>query len=412
MNAIACMQNTPPDPLDSTEMFSTIIAALTTLLTLAGFGYATVALLSARAFLRRKRPPPGFAPAVSLLKPLRGVDPAMYEAFSSHCRQQYPGDFEILFGVSTPDDPAVELVHRLQAEFPQVAIQLLVCPETLGPNGKISVVAQLLPHAHYDYLLINDSDIHVSPYYLTHVLAPFAPDANPKPVGLVTAPYHGRSHGTLGSRLESIGISTSFVPSVLAARFLERGLHFGLGSTLAFSRAALDAAFPEGLAPLAEYIADDYQLGAHIDRAGFHIELCEEIVETSVPAYRFSEFVDHQLRWYRTLRDSRPGGYFGMVCANLLAWAFLNCLASGLSLFSIALFCMALLFRVSIALGVGLGIAGDRQVLRDLWLILPHDLCGLTLWAWSYASDTVTWRGETFVVRQGKLIRLPTTPAQ
>lgn len=390
-------------------MFFTIIAAVTTLLTLAGFGYASVAILSARAFLRRERPAPGFAPAVSLLKPLRGVDPAMYEAFSSHCRQQYPGEYEILFGVSKSDDPAVTLVHRLQAEYPHLVIRLIVCPENLGPNGKISVVAQLLPHARFDYLLINDSDIHVSPHYLAHVLAPFAPSANPKPVGLVTALYHGRTHGTLGSRLESIGISTSFVPSVLAARFLEGGLHFGLGSTLAVSRAALSAAFPGGLAPLAEYIADDYQLGAHIDRAGFRIELCEEIVETSVPAYRFGEFVDHQLRWYRTLRDSRPAGYFGMVCANLLSWAFLNCLASGLSLFSIALFSMALLFRVSIALGVGLGIVGDRQVLHDLWLILPHDLCGLALWAWSYASDTVTWRGETFVIRDGKLIRQ--TPA-
>lgn len=406
------MQTSCPEPLDSTQMFFTVIAALTTLLTLAGFGYATVALLSARSFLRRRRPVPGFAPAVSILKPLRGVDPAMYDAFSSHCRQQYPGEYEILFGVSTLDDPAAALVHRLQAEFPLLDLRLIVCPESLGPNGKISVVAQLLPHARYDYLLVNDSDIHVSPQYLARVLAPFAPDAGPEQVGLVTSLYHGRAHGTLGSRLESIGISTSFVPSVLAARFLERGLHFGLGSTLAFSRTALSAAFPNGLAPLAEYIADDYQLGAHIDRAGFRIELCDEVVETSVPAYRFSEFVDHQLRWYRTLRDSRPAGYFGMVCANLLAWAFLNCLASGLSLFSLALLSMALLFRMSIALGVGLGIAGDRQVLRDLWLILPHDLCGLALWAWSYASDTVIWRGETFVVRQGKLIRQPAAPAQ
>ena len=394
------------------SMFSSLIPAITTLLTLAGFGYALVAIWSARAFLRRKRIQTGFAPAVTLLKPLRGVDPGMYEAFASHCRQQYSGDYEILFGVSTSDDPAAALVRQLQAEFPEQKIQLILCPESLGPNGKISVVAQLLPHAHYDYLLINDSDIHVSPLYLARVFAPFAPSANQKPVGLVTALYHGHTHGTLGSKLESIGISTSFIPSLLAARFLERGLHFGLGSTLAVSRAALTAAFPDGLSPLAEYIADDYQLGAHIDRAGFRVELCEEIVETSVPPYSFRGFADHQLRWFRTLRDSRPAGYFGMVCANLLAWAFLNLIASGLSLLSIALFSMALLLRVSIALGVGVGILDDRQVLRDLWLLLPHDLCGLALWAWSYASDTVTWRGETFLVQKGKLIRQTPRPAQ
>jgi ceramide glucosyltransferase len=280
------------------------------------------------------------------------------------------------------------------------------CPEQLGPNGKISVAAQLLPHARYDYLLINDSDIRVGPHYLAHVLAPFAPTGGTRPVGMVTALYRGQAHGTLGSRLEALGISTDFIPSVLTAHFLEHGLHFGLGSTLAVSRAALDTAFPAGLAPLAEYIADDYQLGAHIDRAGFRVELCEEIVETSVPAYRFRDFLDHQLRWLRTVRDSRPAGYAGLVCANVLAWATLNLVASGASLLSLALFSMALLFRVSIALGVGAGMLRDRQVLRDLWLLLPRDLIALGLWAWSYASDTVTWRGEVFTVKKGRLVRL------
>jgi ceramide glucosyltransferase len=338
----------------------------------------------------------------------------MAEAFASHCRQEYPGDYEILFGVSSLDDPAAPAVQQLQAEFPERSIRLIVCLENLGPNGKISVVAQLLPHARYDYLVINDSDIRVSPHYLARVLAPFAPPAsanpaNAKPVGLVTALYRGRAHGTLSSKFEALGISTDFMPSVLTARFLERGLHFGLGSTLAFSRTALDAAFPDGLVPLATYIADDYQLGAQIDRAGFRVELAAEVVETSVPAYTFRGFIDHQLRWLRTVRDSRPAGYAGMACANLLAWAFLNLIASGVSLFSIALFCMALLFRVCIALGVGVGIVNDRQVLRDFWLLLPRDLTGLALWAWSYASDTVTWRGETFIVKKGRLF--PKEPA-
>jgi ceramide glucosyltransferase len=386
-------------------MLSTVVAAVTALLTLAGLGYSMVAIWSARVFLRRRSAPRGFAPDVTILKPLCGVDPGMYEAFVSQCRQQYDGDFEILFGVCTLDDPAVPLVHRLQAEYPAVPIRLIVCPENLGPNGKISVVAQLLPCARYDYLLINDSDIRVGPNYLAHVLAPFAPADGERPVGMVTALYRGLAHGTLGSRLEALGISTDFIPSVLTARFLEGGLHFGMGSTLGVSRAALRAAFPGGLAPLAKYVADDYQLGAHIDRAGFRIELCDEVVETCVPAYRFGDFVDHQLRWLRTVRDSRPAGYAGLVCTNVLAWAALNLVASGASLSSIALFSMALLFRVSIALGVGVGALNDRQVLRDLWLLLPRDLLGLALWAWSYSSDTITWRGETLLLKNGKLVR-------
>jgi ceramide glucosyltransferase len=396
-------------------MISTTIAAITTLFTFAGFGFYLIAIWSARAFLRRPRFPLGYAPAVSILKPLRGVDPGMYEAFASHCRQQYSGEYEILFGVSTMDDPAAALVQQLQAEFPDHAIHLILCPENLGPNGKVSSLAQLEPHARFDYLVINDSDIRVGPYYLTRVLAPFAPPnpataSNAKPIGLVTALYHGRTHGTLGSKLESLGISTDFIPALLSARFLERGLHFGLGSTLAVARPALQAI--GGLRAVVDYIADDYELGAHIDRAGYRVELCDEVVETSIPAYSCREFLDHQLRWMRTVRDARPAGYFGMVCANLMAWSFLNLIASGLSLFSIALFSMALMFRVCLALGVGVGILNDRQVLRDLWLTLPRDLINLVLWAWSYASDTVTWRGETFLVKDGKLIRQTPAPVQ
>jgi len=389
-------------------MFATIIAGLTTLFTVAGLGYYLVALWSARAFLRRPRFPAGFAPPISILKPIHGLDPGMMEAFASHCLQNYSGEYEILFGVSSLDDPAVAVVRQLQADFPDHAIHLVHCPKVLGPNGKVSNLAQLLPHARHDYLIVNDADIRVGPHYLTHVLAPFASTQMPRPVGLVTALYRGRTHQTVGSKLEALGIATDFVPSVLTARFLEKGLHFGLGSTLAVSRTALDTAFPAGLAPLAEYLADDYEMGARIDAAGFRIELNSEIVETSVPAWTFSGYLHHQMRWARTMRESRPAGYGGLVFSYGLAWAILNLIASGLSLFAFALFSLALLFRVSLALGVGVGILGDRQVLRDLWLLVLRDIVALGVWAWSYASDTVRWRDEEFLLETGKLIRLET----
>lgn len=385
-------------------MFALIVAAVTNLLTAAGLGYYLLALWSARAFLRRRRFPADFTPPVSILKPLRGIDPGMAEAFASHCRQEYAGDYEILFGVSTFEDPAVAAVQQLQAEFPERTIQLILCPETLGPNGKVSSVAQLLTHARHDFVVINDSDIQVGPHYLTQIMAPFVPVADRAPVGLVTALYRGGTHGTLGSKLEALGIATDFAPSVLTARFLEGGLHFGLGSTLAISRAALEAI--GGLTPLADYLADDYQLGSRIHAAGFAVELAHEIVETSVPAWSFSGFVRHQLRWLRTMRESRRGGYAGLIFSYGLAWAFFNLITTGLSLPAFALFSLALLFRVSLALGVGVGILRDRQVLRDLWLLLPRDLIALALWAWSYASDTVSWRGEHFTLRDGKLIRV------
>lgn len=384
-------------------MFAAVISELTTLLTLAGLGYYVVALLSARAFLRRTRFPAGFTPAVSILKPLRGVDPGMLEAFASHCRQEYSGEYEILFGVAGIDDPAVALVRQLQADFPAHAIRLIVCPEDLGANGKVSCLAQLLPHARYDYLIVNDSDIRVDPHYLANVLTRFAPAPEQRPVGLVTALYRGRAHGTFGSKLEALGISTDFAPAVLTSRFLERGLSFGLGSTLAVSRNALDAI--GGFVPFADYLADDYQIGARIHRAGFRVELGDEVVETSVPAYSFSDFLHHQLRWMRTMRESRRAGYAGMVFSYGLAWAFLNLIATGFSLPAVALLSLALFLRLALALGVGVSLLNDRQVLRDLWLVLPRDLAALALWAWSYASNTVTWRGERMIIREGKIVR-------
>lgn len=389
-------------------MLPLFVADFTTLFTVAGLGFYLVALWSARSFLRRPRVRPDFAPGVSILKPLRGIDPSMAEAFASHCRQQYSGEYEILFGVSSMDDPAAAVVRDLQTRFPAAHIRLILCADALGPNGKVSNVAQLVPHARHDYLVINDSDIRVGPHYLAHIMAPFAREEGSAPTGLVTCLYRGITHGTIGSRLEALGISTDFAAGVLTARYLERGLRFGLGSTLAVSREALDTI--GGIEPLTEYLADDYHLGARIHAAGYEVALASEVVETSIPAWSLRGFVDHQLRWLRTMRDSRKTGYAGLVFSYGLAWALLNFITTGLSLPAFALFSLALFLRISLALVVGVGILNDRRVLRDLWMLLPRDLIAIALWAWSYASKTVTWRGEDFSLEDGKIEKLEPEP--
>jgi ceramide glucosyltransferase len=390
-------------------MLATVIASLTTLLTFAGLFYYIAVLWSARSFVRRRPTPAGFAPSVSILKPVKGLDPGMYEAFVSHCRQDYPADYEILFGVSSLDDPAVPAIERLQAEFPDRGIHLIHTPEQLGPNGKMGNVAQLAPHARYEYLLVNDSDIRVSPRYLTRVMAEFAPQPATKPVGLVTAPYRGHAHGpsgsesrpTLGSRLEALGISTDFFAGVLTSLKLDGEIRFGLGSTLAVTRPALDAI--GGFAPLTQSLADDYELGHRIAQAGFAVALTPEIVDTSVPAYTLAGFFSHQLRWARGIRDSRKWGYLGLVFTFGLPWAIFNAIASGFAIESLALLSLACLARVTVALAVGVGILNDRQVLRDLWLLPLRDLFALWTWIWSFANNTVTWRGQTFTLENGTL---------
>jgi ceramide glucosyltransferase len=260
----------------------------------------------------------------------------------------------------------------------------------------------MLGEARYEFVLINDSDIRVSPMYLTRVMERFA-DAK---VGMVTALYRGRTavQGealTLWARLEALGISTDFMAGVLAARKLEGGIHFGLGSTLAVSRAALAAS--GGLEPLVDSLADDYEMGARIAQAGYRVELCGEVVETAVPAYGFHGFCEHQIRWARTTRDSRRWGYLGLGITYCIPWAVLNCVASGFALWSFTLLSLVVLARVAVALTVGVGLLGDAQVLRDIWLLPLRDFFGLGFWAWSYASDTIVWRGERFHLHNGRI---------
>jgi len=284
-------------------------------------------------------------------------------------------------------------------EHPDISIRLVECPLVLGANGKVSSLAQMLPQARFEHVVVNDSDIVVSPLYLQKVMEPFADEA----VGLVTVPYIGLAAKSLWSKLEALGISTDFMAGVFTARKLENGIRFGLGSTLATTRTAL--AKIGGVEALADQLADDYELGARLAAVGYRVELVHEVVATTVPAYTLRGFCEHQLRWSRSTRDSRRVGYIGLGVTYVLPWALACVLASGGALWSFSLLSLALLVRVSVALSVGVGILRDGQVLRDIWLLPLRDCFGLFFWAWSYASDVVVWRGERFRLKRGMLER-------
>ena len=386
------------------------VEVLTTVLTVACMGYYLAAMVAARIFLADRRAQPvHFAPGVSILKSLKGLDLGMIEAFRSHCRQNYSGEYELLFGVSSLSDPAVSAVEQLSQEFPDKSIQLIECPERLGTNGKVSTLVQLAPHARFDYLLINDSDITVSPHYLQRVMACFASSSGEtaiagnaqQQVGLVTTLYRGRAHGTLPSRLEGLGIATDFLAGVLLSKMIEGGLHYGLGSTLAVSREALDKI--GGLTPLVDHLADDYEMGARVGRGGYRVALSTEVVETSIPAYSWSSFLDHQLRWSRTVRDARPWGYAGLIFTHGLGWALLNVLASGLSPLSLWLLGLSFFLRLTLAMMVGAEVLGDHQVLPNLWLLPFRDLVAMGVWVAGFAGNIIVWRDERFLLKDGRL---------
>ena len=379
----------------------TAAAVLCALLALAGAAYFAMCVVAAERF-RRERSRPSevrFTPPVSILRSLKGLDPHMYAAFRSHCVLDYP-EYEVLFGVSDLGDPARALVEKLREEFPQAKLRVVHCPLELGFNGKVSNLAQMLPQASYEYIIINDSDILVPRDYLLRVLAPLAQPG----VGMVTTLYRGLAGKTLGSKLEALGLSTDFSGGVLVARAMEGGLRFGLGATIATTKTVLRDI--GGLEPLADYLGDDYELGARTAAAGYRVELADIVVETALPDYSFRDFWAHQLRWARNVRDRRPGQYFGLVVSFGLVWAVLAVAAAPRAWWTWLVFAVTAALRVISAVVVGWRVLDDPQVLRDLWLLPVRDVVALAVWTVSYFGDEVEWRGMRFKLHDGKLERI------
>ncbi|MGA2964649.1 MAG: bacteriohopanetetrol glucosamine biosynthesis glycosyltransferase HpnI [Terriglobales bacterium] len=388
-----------------------LLEAVAAMGTVGSLFFYFLSALALASFLRDRRRklkqtalPESQLPPVTILKPLKGVDPEIWESFCSHCEQDYP-EFQLILGVSDPADPAVELVRKLQAKYPHRQIDLIVCERVLGTNIKVGNLAQMLPAARYEILLVNDSDIRVPADYLRQVIAPLADDS----VGLVTCLYRGVAGATLGSRLEALGIGTDFVLGVLSARFLERGLHFGLGSTLGFRRRDLEAI--GGFEALWDYLADDYELGRRIAASGKRVELSAATVTTFLPAYTLGEFFRHQLRWSRTIRDARRWGYAGLLFTFGLPWALLTLLAADGARWAWLLFALTLAARLGVGFTAAEVVLHDGPVfrngsLRNILLLPLRDGIAPLVWAASFMGNRIHWRGGVFDLKEGRLSRI------
>jgi ceramide glucosyltransferase len=331
-------------------------------------------------------------PPVSILKPVKGSGPGFYEAILSHALIDYP-EFEILFGVHDAQDPACEDVARLADEFPERVIRLAVCRRKL-PNGKVGVLADLARAARYPILVINDGDIVVERDYLRTVVP--ALDATPQ-AGLSTCLYRARG-ATFPARWEALGIATDFAPSVLVARAIGVA-EFALGSTMALR--AADLARIGGFAAVGDYLADDYQLGRRITELGHHIVLARTVVETRLSGETWGDIWRHQLRWARTIRVSRPAGYFGYAITNASVWAVL---AAAAGAWPVAAACLAI--RMLAGAVTGIAVLGDEDVPR-LWFLMPlRDLWGFAVWLAGTAGETVEWQGEKLRLdKEGRILR-------
>jgi len=373
------------------------------LLAVCGLGYLLLSLWSEWRFLQwqrreQQRPAGTFTPPVSILKPLRGSDRQMYESFRSHCLQDYPR-YEILFGVGRADDEAVAEVERLRREFPSHDIRLVECGPAQGPNAKVSTLARLMREAKYNHFVVNDSDIRVEHDYLRRIVAPMENGR----VGMVSCLYRAEAGRSLASRIEALTVATDFAGGVLCAVALEGGLHFGLGSTMAFPREAAEAI--GGFESLLEYLADDHELGRRIAAAGYRVVLSEAVVETFLPEYGWRAMFEHQLRWARTVRDLRKWGYAAVLVTFGLPWAMAATLFAGAAGWSLTLLAAVAAARFASAALLCGPILRDRRTMRELWLVPVRDVVGVAVWFASFAGDTVVWRGERFHLKDGKLRR-------
>jgi len=363
--------------------------------------YCAVCLIATAKYLqdRKRSPAPSIRPSISLLKPLKGTDPEMYQSLRSHCVQQYD-DYEIVFGVNTPDDPALASVRALQHEFPACKIRVVVCDRVIGSNRKVSNLAQMTEVAAYDFLVINDGDIRVAPQYLSTI----ASELESPEVGLVTCLYAAVPGNGAWSKVESLGISTDFVPGILVAKLTEGRLKFALGSTMALRKSALERI--GGFAAIADYLADDYQLGARIASSGLKVELSRMAVQTFLPNYYSSNFVSHQLRWARTIRSSRPAGYAGLPLTFTFFWALLTLAIVGPKPWAAALFLIACVLRGVVATTTAMLVLRDRTFAHSAWLLPFRDLLAPIIWLGGLVGNKIEWRGERFELRKGKLIPL------
>ncbi|MDE3195825.1 MAG: bacteriohopanetetrol glucosamine biosynthesis glycosyltransferase HpnI [Acidobacteriota bacterium] len=348
------------------------------LIVICGVVYNCLAVAGSLAF-RRRGGISAFSPPVSILKPVKGRDPAFYEAIRSHAEQWYP-EFEIVFGVAELNDPAAEDIARLAREFPRIPIRTVAAPND-APNRKAGALEILAAEAKYDVLLVNDGDIRVDRDYLARVVSLLEDEHT----GLVTCLYRGRG-ASLPARLEALGIATEFAPSVLVARLLSAS-GFALGATMAFRRRELDAI--GGFAAIRDYLADDYQLGARIAALGKRVALADTVVETNLGAGSWSAVWKHQVRWSRTLRVSRSAGYFGYGVTQatvwcLLAWLFGHTYFAAVGL-AVRLLAAAFAMRA-------LGISNPAPL-----IVVPfRDLFGFAVWCAGLFGDGVEWRGTRF----------------
>jgi ceramide glucosyltransferase len=379
--------------------FQSLLAAAGLAAAAAAALYAVIALTAVLRWRNRAaaKIPPSLPP-VTLLKPLCGNEPGLYENLRSYCVQDF-AEYQIVFGVRDPADPALAVVKRLQAEFPGMSIDIVVSPQQHGGNYKVSNLINMFAQARHDVLAMADSDTRVGPDYLAAVTAPLRDHK----VGLVTCVYRGVPTPGIWSRLGALYNNDWYIPSVLLGLLVGYD-GYAAGQTLCIRRDTLQAI--GGLQAIADHLADDFQLGELVRGQGMRIQVSPYMIEAQHHEPDLLSLVRHELRWMRTTRVLRPLSASFMFVSLSLPLALL-----GLALASAAPAALPaawLLFWLTAAARLLMHCAQrppEQRLLSELWLLPFRDLLTALIWCLSFSSYRVRWRGNEFDVDPSGVMR-------
>ncbi|MGB2625797.1 MAG: bacteriohopanetetrol glucosamine biosynthesis glycosyltransferase HpnI [Candidatus Acidiferrum sp.] len=373
------------------------------LFALAPFGYYVTGILAALRFFRRERAKvlPGFTPPVSLLKPVRGLDFDSYENFVSFCQQDYP-EYEILFCVNDMSDPAVPVIQRIMAQYPEQKIRIFSNAPQIGTNRKVNNLALLTREAEHEIIIQSDGDVRVGPRYLREIVAAFVDPS----VGATSCFYRAIAERNLGAELEAVGAASDFFAGALIADWKE-GVTFALGASVATTKSWLKRV--GGYESLANLLADDYEIGNRIYKAGGKVLLSREPVWTSYPAQSVKSFWEHQVRWARTVRFCRPVSFLGLIFTHGLPLTVLALIVAPDRTIALAYALAYLILRYLVAWVVGVWGIGDDVLRKKLWLIPLRDAIYFAVWLSSFASNRVIWGDSQFALKRGEMTLVNTS---
>ena len=360
----------------------TIITTILAVLLIGSLVYCILIMVASWRYLSVKPSAAASTPPISLLKPLCGEDEGLEENLRSFLEQDYPA-FEVLFAVHRADDPAVAMVEKIRSEYAgRTEIRLIVTGESPVPNAKAHSLKQLVREARHDLLVMSDSDVRVTPAFLTQLAKEFHDPS----VGLITCPYRAVGGGSLWSRLEAMGMNTEFLGGVLVARMIE-GMNFALGCTVAVRRSVLDSM--GGFAYLQDYLAEDFVMGQRAAQLGHAVLFSSYVIEHRIGSQPMEKNLGHRLRWARSTRRSRPAGYWGQIFTYPLPWALLLWLTNAAA-WPVVL--LTLLVRAGAAWATSARVLHDPVPFRQWWLLPLQDVLGFLVWMGGFLGSTIVWR--------------------